>query len=237
MRIGILKADTVLDEFQAEHGDYPQMFLRLLAQAQLDPEQFVIIDAQAETLPPITIADCYLITGSKHSVYDDLPWIPRLAEFVGEALADARKVVGICFGHQLLAHFFGGLVEPAEQGWRVGVNVNEVVAIEHWMRPQLRQYATLSSHQDQVQKMPPGAKLVASHPACPVAAFVLPQGALAIQGHPEFQKPYARALLATRELRVGAGTFQAGMASFAEPTTSTAVAHWVCNFLGSSTSE
>lgn len=231
LRIGLLLADNVSQPLQAEHGDYPEMFTRLFADVGIAPEQWTMIDARGESLPAIDVADAYVITGSRYSVYDDLPWIPRLADFVGQALASGRRVVGVCFGHQLLAHFFGGHVARSSRGWRVGVNVNEIVSPEPWMQPPLSQYATLSSHQDQVQALPPGAWLLARHPECPIGAFQMPEGALAIQGHPEFDKPYAQALMNTRTEALGRRILDHGLASLADPTTSVTVATWLRNFL------
>ena len=116
MNIGILQVDSVLPQFQAAHGDYPDMFRGLLeAAAHANGQSLDVhnIDVLAGPLPEVDAFDAYVITGSKQSVYEDLPWLPPLVTFVGDAMAQQRPVIGICFGHQLLAHFFGGEVGPA----------------------------------------------------------------------------------------------------------------------------
>lgn len=132
-RFAILQTDSVVAEFQPDHGDYPEMFLQLLTGAGLDAAQVDTVDVQRDPLPEPGAYRGYLITGSKHSVYDDEPWISRLADFVGAAMSAGSKVVGICFGHQLLAHFFGGQVTAASNGWAVGVHDNLVLAQMPWM--------------------------------------------------------------------------------------------------------
>lgn len=236
MRIGILQADSVLESFQPRHGDYPDMFRRLLSDPLARPGNmpaapaFLDIDVQAGVYPPAVDCDAYVITGSRHSVYDDLPWIPPLVAFLEEALNARRRVVGICFGHQLLAHFFGGETRAAGVGWCVGVHHAEVVGREPWMEPAAGQLALLSSHKDQVVRLPPGARAFARGGGCPEAGFVLGD-MLTFQGHPEFSKPYAEALMDMRQSVLGADTYRAGKASLASPTDSTLVARWMLTFM------
>jgi GMP synthase-like glutamine amidotransferase len=107
LRIGILKTDRVRDDFVASHGDYPDMFHRLLLDAAsalgMPAPEFVDFDVQNGHYPA-DLADCdgYVITGSRDSVYDDLPWIRQLEDFVLALHHERRKLIGICFGHQLI---------------------------------------------------------------------------------------------------------------------------------------
>lgn len=230
MIIGILQTDVVLERFQPEFGDYPRMFVGLLTQVVDGPDlQFVVIDCQAGIYPDVGACDAYLITGSRNSVYDDEPWIAALAAFVDRVLQSGGKVVGICFGHQLLAHFFGG--HTADAGWVVGVQRCEVVASADWMCPEIPEFSLLSSHKDQVLELPPGARLLASSAACRHSAYAMGDQVFTLQGHPEFSKPYARALMDLRRELLGSGTFENGMDSLSEKTDEEDVAGWILNFL------
>jgi GMP synthase-like glutamine amidotransferase len=182
---------------------------------------------------PATVSDCdgYVITGSRQSVYDDLPWITELADFLAQAMAAEVRIVGICFGHQLLAHFFGGLTEPAATGWVVGVHETRVLESQSWMQPACPEFALLSSHKDQVARLPEGAQTIASSDACPHAGFIIGERVMTLQGHPEFNKPYAAALMGKRQTLIGPTTFARGMDSLSRETHSEVIGQWLLNFL------
>ena len=126
MHIGILRTDSVRQEWVPTYGEYPDMFERLLL-AEDDALTFTTWNVEAGELPDsVEAADGFLITGSKSSVYDDKDWIRALEGFVRECHAARRKVIGICFGHQLVAQALGGSVGKSDKGWGVGVNCYNV---------------------------------------------------------------------------------------------------------------
>ncbi len=223
-----------MPEYQPRHGDYPGMFVQLLGDAGMAAEQIDSYDVQREPYPEPSAYAGYLITGSKSSVYDKEPWIAELAEFVGAAMAAGRKVVGICFGHQLLAHFFGGHVAVASNGWAVGVHQNAVLAQMLWMQPPADNLSMLSSHQDQVQALPKGAQLIASTEHCPVAGFVMGNIALGLQSHPEFSAAYAGDLMNLRTETLGPTVLAQGLGTLGCPLDTKIAGQWIANFLQSS---
>ena len=235
MHIGILQADQVEPELRARFGDYPAMFVDTLGEGMDPMPTFEFFDVRRERYPR-RIDDCdgYLITGSRASVYNDEPWIARLVEFVGELHNAKARTVGICFGHQLVARALGGAVGPGPAGWGVGVHTWTVVRHESWMHPALREFRLLASHQDQVERLPPDARLLASSAFCPHAAFAISHHILALQGHPEFTKAYAGFLMHKRRAVLGAA-FEPGVRSLDQPTDAGAIARWIAQFLGSGT--
>jgi len=146
-------------------------------------------------------------------------------------------VVGICFGHQLIPHFFGGSTEPAPVGWGVGVQQTELVSHEAWMEPEQTRVGLLSSHKDQVVELPENARCIARSPHCPIAGYVIGEQVLTLQGHPEFSKGYSEALMRKRESILGPDTFARGMASLQEETHEALVARWIMNFIESNGTE
>jgi len=227
--LGILKADSVNPDLQVTHGDYTDMFQSIFRVA--DPTlTFNIYDVLASQYPDnIDECDGYLITGSRHSVYEPLPWIQRLGEFVVELHSARKKLVGICFGHQLVAHVLGGRTAKSDRGWGVGRHVTRLYDASHPDWPS--EFALLSSHQDQVQEPPPDAEIIAQSDFCPIAGMTLGQHILTLQGHPEFTKDYARDLLGVRREVLGESLYQAGLASLAEDVHQLEVARLILDFL------
>lgn len=231
MRLGILQADHVDPECRARFGDYADMFTVALGDALDSRTSFEFFDVRRGHYPD-GVGDCdgYLITGSRASVYDDEPWIARLKEFVRELNETRSKTVGICFGHQLVAASLGGVVDRAKVGWGVGVHTWDIVDDEPWLRPRLREIRLLASHQDQVDVLPRGARLLAASNFCPNAAFAIENHVFAVQGHPEFTRDYARFLMCRRREALG-GAFGPGVRSLDEPTDEAVVAQWIAAFL------
>ncbi|MDC1321819.1 amidotransferase [Pseudomonadales bacterium] len=227
LHIGILQTDSVLEHLQPVHGDYPNMFMDLFLEQ--DPHirftNYVVQDAMPETVE----CDAYIVTGSRLSVYDDEPWIFELAQFIARALNQQKKLIGICFGHQLMAHFFGGLVAPAPAGWAVGIHTSQVEKCA-WMQGGAQDLSLLSSHKDQVQQLPQYAQLFASNDFCPMAGFTLHNQVITIQGHPEFNKDYARALMTHREDILGERVYSQGIDSLAKETHSETFVRWALSF-------
>jgi GMP synthase-like glutamine amidotransferase len=176
MKIGILQCGHAMDAVKAVHGDYDQMFRRLLGDHGLEFDTWNVVDM--EFPPGIDAADGWLLTGSRHGVYDDLPFIAPLEDFVRRAYEAGVPLVGICFGHQLIAQALGGKVVKFDGGWSVG---HQNYAFEG-----LGEVALNAWHQDQVVELPPGAQRVASSPFCQNAALVYGDRALTVQAHPEF---------------------------------------------------
>jgi len=144
-------------------------------------------------------------------------------------------IFGICLGHQLLAHFFGGSTGPAAGGWNVGVHSARVIERESWMQPERQALHLLSSHKDQVTQLPVGARVILSSDSCPVAGFVIGQQVMTVQGHPEFTRDYAEELMRKRAPVIGDETFHAGIASLQQETDEIVTAVWILNFLRGST--
>ena len=235
MRIGILETGKVNPRLVGEHGDYPAMFARLLRAA--DPAlEFETVDVLGEGVPETPeAADAWLITGSRHGVYEDHPWIPPLKAFL-VAARGRRPIVGVCFGHQILAEAWGGRAEKSDRGWGVGAQDYELVARPGWMADAPGRASWHASHQDQVTAIPADATVLATSAFCPYAmlAYGDPErpDAISIQAHPEFGLDYARALLDLRAGEaIGEDRVAEARASFGKPVAADAFARWTRAYL------
>lgn len=232
MKLGILKTDTVRPEWVPEFGEYPDMFVALLG--RVDPAmEFVTYDVENEQYPDdIDEVDAYLITGSKSSVYDDKPWIPPLVEFVREIAARDKKIIGICFGHQLVAQALGGKTEKSTKGWGVGLHTHTFTETPAWHDGGDEQLHILVSHQDQVVKTAEGTRVLAGSDFCENAVCQIGDQILTFQGHPEFLPAYSREIMEFRRELFGEEIYNGGVASLEKgDQQGDRVARWVVNFL------
>ena len=187
MRIGILKCGQSPEVTRDAHGDYDDMFVKLLAGRGLDFDSYHV---EAMHFPvSVHDADGWLISGSRHGVYEDHAFIPPLEDFIRRAHAASVPIVGICFGHQIVAQALGGKVEKFGGGWAVGPQTydfsGQPVTMNAW-------------HQDQVVERPDGAEVVAANGFCENAALVYGDRAFTVQAHPEFSDAFIDGLIEHR---------------------------------------
>ncbi len=231
MKIGIIEAGLPPEELQDEHGSYPEMFARMLAGA--DPSfSFRFVPALDGTAyPPPQSCDGWLVSGSKHSVYEPLDWIGTLKDFARSVYDAGIPIVGICFGHQLLAEALGGRVARSDKGWSCGVHSCKVMKTPEWMTPPLPEYAILDYHQDRVVEVPESATPLAASNYCAHAALVYDGTAISFQGHPEMDGGFARKLFESRRGNSLPETIaDQAMASTGNPVDAPVIARWIANF-------
>ncbi|KPQ04783.1 MAG: GMP synthase - Glutamine amidotransferase domain [Rhodobacteraceae bacterium HLUCCA12] len=186
MLIGILQTGYAPDALR-DKGDYPDMFARLLAGHGFRFRTYRVVDMEFPESP----RDCdgWLITGSRHGAYEDLPFVKPLEQFIRDAFAAHVPVAGICFGHQIMAQALGGTVEKFPDGWSAGPTEydfdGETLTMNAW-------------HQDQVVTPPPDAHIIASSPFCRYAGFAYDDRGLSVQAHPEFEDGFVAGLIDTR---------------------------------------
>ena len=142
-----------------------------------------------------------------------------------------HPLIGICFGHQMIAKALGGKTELASQGWGVGVQNYQKILTEPWMEPDLEQFSILSFHKDQVTKLPEDAVLIAESDFCPYSAYYIGEWLISFQGHPELTKDYVRALLHQRENILGQEVLESGIKSLEQQIQPQIIAKWILNFL------
>jgi len=180
-------------------------------------------------LPPdVHRHDAYLITGSSAGVYEDHAWIDPLRSFI-RAAAGRAKLIGICFGHQIMAEALGGRVEKSDKGWGVGLHTYPIVRREPWM-DDAPAVSVPASHQDQVVLQPPDTHVTASSVFTPYAGLVWTgHPSISFQFHPEIEPDYAAALYESRRDRLP--HVDAAIASLGRPNDNARVGDWIRRFL------
>jgi GMP synthase-like glutamine amidotransferase len=228
LKIGLLETGNPPGDLAETHGSYSAMF-----EALLGPEHsYRVYDVQKGELPEDPGEnDAYVITGSAAGVYDPLPWIEPLKAFLVQAKGE-QPMVGVCFGHQIMAEAFGGKVIKSDKGWGVGLQAYAVEAQEPWM-DDAHHVAVPGSHQDQVVALPPGARVLAGSAFTPYGILTYDDAkAISMQVHPEFSPDYAKALIETRRgARLTDEQADAAIASLSADNDRARMAEWIGAFL------
>jgi len=223
MKLAILETGRPPGALATEFGDYPAMFGEMLG-GEFEVES---LDVQAGQLPANRGHHAYLITGSPAGVYDPLPWIEPLQQFIRDA--DGARMVGVCFGHQVMAEALGGHVEKSDKGWGAGLHRYSILRSEPWIDT-AGTIAIPASHQDQVIVQPPNTEVVAASEFTPFAALAWTgRPAISFQFHPEFSPAFAKALIEQRYDIVPDP--DAAIASLDAPNDNARVAGWIKRFL------
>ncbi|MFQ5596502.1 MAG: GMP synthase [Nitrospiria bacterium] len=231
MNIGILEADHLSEGVRERFGTYSEMFQRLLRSVynQFVFQTYPVIDC--EYPDSLDSCDAYLITGSKASAYEDLLWIKGLQDYVITLDAHKKKLIGICFGHQIIAQALGGKVQKSGKGWGVGAASVSVFKHEPWIDTPDDHFQLLVSHQDQVIQLPPKAERIAGNDFCPNASYQIGEHILTFQGHPEFSPDYLKYLIEGRRESIGTPQAEKALDSLQQKTDHLRIARWIVAFL------
>jgi GMP synthase-like glutamine amidotransferase len=232
MKVGLLLCDHVRPGFRAISGDYPEFFERFFSDR---PEiELVEFDLTAGAFPnDLDACDVWVTTGSRHSVYEDVPWVVRFAELVRNLDRDRRKLVGICFGAQMIGHALGGQVARAKNGWQVGIKDVRINTHEDWMTPAVDSFRILHVNGDQIVTPPTRLRVLGSSDGVPVSVIAVEDHFIGFQGHPEFDSIYTSVLMeARRGILIPDDVVDTGLNSLSIGPDTRLLSGWITRFMG-----
>jgi GMP synthase-like glutamine amidotransferase len=232
MKLTILKTGEVPARLAGHFPAYTDMF-RAMFERDGAHYQFEVVDVSAGTpLPDPATLDAALITGSAAGVYEDHLWLEPLRDFVRKAHAQRTKLVGICFGHQVIADALGGEVRKSEKGWGLGRHTYRIESRPRFFDLPRASVSVACSHQDQVLVAPAGAAVILGSDFTPNAGLHYANGTtLSFQPHPEFDDPYTTALIELRRGQVPDAVIDSALTSMAKPSDSALVVRAISKFL------
>ncbi|WP_246473040.1 glutamine amidotransferase-related protein [Pelagibacterium limicola] len=232
MKLTILKTGEVPSVLAGRFPAYTDMFRAMFERdgARFD---FEVIDVPGgPPLPDPADLEAVLVTGSPAGVYDNLPWLDPVRDFVRKAYARRLKLVGICFGHQIIADALGGVVQKSEKGWGLGRHTYRIEARPRFFDLPRASVSIACSHQDQVIAPPAEARLLLSSDFTPNAGLLYGNGTtLTFQPHPEFEDSYTSALIDLRHGQAPDTVLDAAHVSMAKPSDSPLLARAISRFL------
>ncbi|MEY9729292.1 type 1 glutamine amidotransferase [Bradyrhizobium yuanmingense] len=229
-RITIIKTGEVPQKYRERHGSFPDMFARMIRAEEPAATIEVVSIPSGDALPDPSKLEAILITGAAAGVYDGLDWIAPLKDFVRTAYANKTPMVGVCFGHQLIAQALGGTVRKSEQGWGIGRHVYQVLPENGLIDGEA--VAVAASHQDQVIEPPSEALTILSSAFTPHAGLLYANGAtLTVQPHPEFDVGFAQVCCDLRDGKAPEDVVATARASLAEPMDNAKLGGAITRFL------
>lgn len=236
MKLGILAAGITPDELLDSYGAYTDMLIELLDNAYTGFEYQIFAVRDNQFPSDIELCDGWIITGSKANVYENLPWMQRLQALIREIYAADKPLVGICFGHQIIATAFGGCVEKFSGGWGIGLHSYQLTNQADFVADvsEIKSFALAAMHQDQVVTKPDNAQVFAHSDFCQHAGLIYDKRILTLQAHPEFGLEFEKAFVELRSSVVPTAAIEQAKASLNAldaKSDATTVAVWIARFL------
>ncbi|KAI1177918.1 putative class I glutamine amidotransferase [Nemania sp. FL0916] len=210
IRLAILEADTPIPPIRAKYQSYGVVFTHMFRRACASFSHPVSLESQlslsfhdvvrdSTAYPDLESIDAVLITGSKYDAFDGDEWILRLTEFTKRCLNSGRiRVIGVCFGHQIIGRALGAKLGRNPRGWEVSV-------VEHELTDEgkrifgMEKMSIHQMHRDAVLSAPAGVAQLARTDVCATQAMYVPGQLISVQGHPEFTEEMVRELLNARK--------------------------------------
>lgn len=182
----LLKTGSAFDEIVTDHGDFDQLFVTALGDS---PVTIDTVDARHETLPALDNYQAVLITGSHHMVTDHEAWSDALLPYIREMAERNLPVLGVCYGHQLLAEALGGSAGYHPEGAEIGtvaVTLSEAGQQDPLLGQLPNPFSAHVTHSQSALTLPDNAVLLAHNSYEPHQAFRVNNNIWGVQFHPEF---------------------------------------------------
>ena len=198
VRVTILKAGTTVPSLIPRRGDFDDWFRQGLG---LPESHSPVIDATTQALPDPGTLTAVVVTGAATMVTDDAPWSLECERWLAVLVDREIPVLGVCYGHQLLARALGGEVGFNPKGDEVGttpVSLSDSGRADPLFEGLPSELIVQNSHQQSVLSLPAGARLLASNEHDPHQAFAVGPRAWGVQFHPEFDADIVRGYLEDR---------------------------------------
>ncbi|XP_076958841.1 gamma-glutamyl peptidase 5-like [Bidens hawaiensis] len=189
-RFAVLLCAEDSEYVKKRYGGYFGVFVRMLAEDGEVWDVFRVCTGQFPTDEQIGLYEGFVITGSCNDAHGNDAWICNLLVLLKKLDAMTKKVLGICFGHQILARSLGGKVARATSGWDIGLRtINFSTSLKSLASLKLpARLSLIECHRDEVCELPSKVEVLASSDKTKVEMFRYGDHIMGVQGHPEYTK-------------------------------------------------
>ncbi|KAJ9174985.1 hypothetical protein P3X46_013574 [Hevea brasiliensis] len=173
-----------------KYGGYFGVFVRMLGEEGETWDVYRVACGEFPDDDEIKAFDGFVITGSCNDAHGNDVWIRKLLNLLNKLDSMKKKILGICFGHQILARSLGGKIGRAVAGWDIGITAIHFSSTKR-LFSSVKVPASLSvieCHRDEVRELPPEAEVIAWSDKTGIEMFRYEDHIMGIQGHPEYNK-------------------------------------------------
>ena len=231
MKIGLLNAyayNPDVEDFRQEYGPMFQRFFTEHVSSDFSLHEYNV--TQRDWPNSMHECDGWIIGASQHSVHDKSSWITKLMEFACACHFNQKPLIGIGFGHQVIAHALGGEVNKSRKGWGAGVRDFNIRQQKSWMTPELTRCSLSFSHKEQIDMLPGQATLLAGDGFCLHQIYAIGEHIFALQGHPEYDCSFIQNWLNEHKKKLTTECYEQALISLDQSTNLSVVGSWMQQF-------
>ncbi|KAL1336173.1 hypothetical protein HN51_030587 [Arachis hypogaea] len=185
-RFGVLLCAEDSELVRKKYGGYFGVFVRMLAEEGERWDVYRVARGEFPDDDELALYNGFVITGSCNDAHGNDPWIHQLLNLLQKLNSINKKVLGICFGHQILGRALGGKVCRSPSGWDIGIRTVNLSSSSSLKLPS--KLSIIECHRDEIWELPPKAEVIAWSEKTGIEMFRYGDHIMGIQGHPEYTK-------------------------------------------------